>query len=204
MKQRKFVLTTLGLALLLTSLAGAAEYTIDPVHSKILFKVKHLGISTVTGRFDKFSGTYEYDPKNTKAAKATATIEAASVNSDVEKRDNHLRSADFLDVQKFPKLTFTSKGIKSVGKGKFKLFGDLTIHGVTKPVVLDTDFGGVAAMGDSERSAFTASATINRRDFGLVYSKALESGGLVVGNEVRITLEIEGARQLDANKINAK
>lgn len=189
-------LTRLALTvLLLTRGVGAAEYTIDAAHSKALFKVKHLGISTVTGHFGKFSGSYDFDPKTGAGGKVTATIDAASVNTDNEKRDTHLKSPDFLDAQKYPTITFVSKEIKNAGEGKYKLTGDLTMHGVTKTIVLDTEFGGVASMGGSERSAFTATGVINRKDFDVAYSKTMDNGGLVVGNEVKITLEIEGVRK---------
>ena len=169
-----------------------AEYVIDPDHSKVMFKVKHLGISSVTGRFEKFSGTIDFDPQDLRALKATATMETASINTDVVKRDDHLRSADFFDVKKFPYLSFVGREVREVQKDRFKIAGDLTIRGVTRPVVLDAEFGGVAKdpWGNS-RAAFTAMTVIDRKDFGLTWNKLLESGGLLVGEDVRILLEIE-------------
>lgn len=176
-----------------TGLSGAAEYTIDPAHSQAVFKVKHMTISTVTGNFDTLSGSFAFDSQNIKASKAAATIAAASINTGVDKRDAHLKSADFFDVEKFPQITFASKEITGVKDTGFKVAGDLTLHGVTRPVVLDVELGGMAKdPWGNERVAFTASTAINRKDFGLTYSQALETGGLLVGEEVQILLEVEG------------
>lgn len=176
--------------------ARAAEYSIDPAHSQILFKVKHLGISTVTGRFERFSGAFDFDPASGKAASAAATIEAASISTNVEKRDEHLKSPDFLSAAEFPTITFASKQVTAIEGGKLKITGDLTMRGVTKPVVLEAELSGtVTDPWGNERAAFAATTTINRQDFGLAWHKALESGGLVAGNEVRIELEIEGIQK---------
>jgi len=178
---------------LLTPLAFADTYTIDPAHSSVGFKVQHLMVSKVYGKFDKFAGTFDYDPKNTKIWKASATIEAASINTGIEKRDAHLRGADFLDADKFPTLEFRSTGVLGAKGGSKKLKGDLTIHGVTKPVTLDLEVGGVAKdPWGGTRAGFTATGKINRKDFGLTWNKALETGGVLVGEEVYITIEVEG------------
>lgn len=183
-------------AVLIPAFSWAAQYSIDPAHSAVVFKVKHLSISTVTGRFEKFSGTFDFDGQNIKTGKAEAVITAASINTDVSKRDDHLRSADFFDAEKYPELKFVSKGIKDVKKNKFKVLGDLTMHGVTKPVVLDAEFGGeVKDPWGNMRAGFNATTKINRKDFGLTYNKALEAGGLLVGEEVSIILEIEGIKK---------
>jgi polyisoprenoid-binding protein YceI len=193
MNRLKSVFMAAAMTLFGAGLSWAAEYNIDTDHSKVLFKIRHLGISTVTGRFDKFSGSFAFDPKNVQASKVSATIEAVSVNTDVAKRDEHLRSADFFDVAKFPQITFASKEVRDVQGGKFKVAGDLTIHGVTKPVTLDAELiGTVKDPWGNERAGFSASATINRKDFGLTYNKVLEAGGLLIGEEVWISLEIEG------------
>ena len=176
-----------------TSLSSAAEYTIDPTHSDAIFKVKHMGISTVTGKFDTFSGSFEFDQQNVEISKAAATIATASINTGVEKRDEHLRSADFFDAEKFPQISFVSQEITDVQGNTFRIHGDLTMHGVTQPVVLEAELGGVVKdPWGNERAAFTASTTINRKEFGLTYAQVLETGGLLVGEEVQILLEIEG------------
>ncbi|MBI4554002.1 MAG: polyisoprenoid-binding protein [Candidatus Latescibacteria bacterium] len=177
-------------------LAHATEYTIDPTHSTVMFKVKHLGISTVTGRFDRFSGTFGFDQKKGTASKAAATIEVASIKTDMNDRDAHLRSADFFNAEQFPTMTFVSKAITNVTPKGFNLTGDLTIHGITRPVVLNVELGGaVKDPWGNERAAFTASTTINRKDFGLTWNKVLETGGLLVGEDVHIMLELEGVAQ---------
>ncbi len=191
----KRVVLALG-AVLIPAFSWAAQFSIDPAHSAVIFKVKHLSISTVTGRFEKFSGTFDFDGQGIKSSKVEAVITAASINTDVSKRDEHLRSADFFDVEKYPELKFVSKGVKDVKKNKFKILGDLTMHGVTKPVVLDAEFGGeVKDPWGNTRVGFNAATKINRKEYGLTYGKALETGGLVVGEEVTIILEIEGIKK---------
>lgn len=175
-----------------TNLSWAAEYTLDPAHSQVVFKIKHLGISTVTGSFEKLSGSFAFDPQNIKGARASATIEAASINSGVEQRDAHLRSPEFFDVEKFPQLTFASREVTAIDGDTFQVHGDLMLHGVIQPVVLEAELGGVLAQDPwgNARAAFTASTTLNRKDFGL----ALETSDLLLGEEVQILLEIEGIR----------
>lgn len=183
-------------ALIFTCTAQAAEYKIDPDHSTIAFKVKHLGISSVPGRFTDFTGNISFDPASVKDSKAEAKIQAKSISTDNAKRDAHLRNPDFFDVEKFPELSFKTTGIEVISADSFKAHGDLTLHGVTKPVTLSVQYGGSAKdHRNIERAAFTATTMINRKDFGLAYNKLLETGGLVVGDEVSITLEIEAIRQ---------
>lgn len=196
MKQIQSILVTFLLAVVLSGPAFSAAYDIDASHSSVMFKVKHLAISTVTGRFDKFSGTFHYDPKDTGAWKVEAKIEAASINTGIDKRDDHLRSADFFAVDTHAELAFVSKEVMDIQDDRFKVSGDLTLHGVTKSVVLNVEVGGtVKDPWGNERAAFTAETKINRKDFGLTWSKALETGGLVVGEDVKIILEIEGIQK---------
>lgn len=187
------------LALALTTPALAGTYAIDASHSVVSFKVKHLGISTVLGTFEKFDGTFEYDAKTNKATGATATIEAASVNTKDEKRDGHLKGADFFDVEKTPQITFKATSITPIKENKFTVKGDLTLRGVTKPVTLDGTFGGtVTDPWGNEKAAFSATGVINRTDFGITWNKNLDKGGLLVGNEVTLSIEVEGALQKEA------
>ena len=178
------------------SRAEAAEYMIDPDHSQVIFKVKHIGISTVTGRFDLLEGTYDFDEKDIGGSSVDVTITTSSVNTNKQKRDDHLRSPDFLNVEKYPAITFKSKDIKEEHGNDFTIVGDLTINGVTKEVELDAEYGGKAVdpMGN-ERTAFTAETTINRKDYGITWNKTLDSGGLVVGDDVKIILEVEGIKK---------
>jgi polyisoprenoid-binding protein YceI len=181
------------IALALPLVASASTWTIDPDHSNVGFKVKHLMVSNVKGNFDKHTGIVELDDRDITKSKVTVSIDTASINTNVQKRDEHLRSADFFDVAKYPTMTFVSKKVVKAGKDKLKVTGDLTLHGVTKEVVLDVD----AISKESKdpwgniRRGTTATTKINRKDFGLNWNKALETGGVVVGEEVAITLEIE-------------
>ena len=181
------------IALALPAFAFASTWTIDPDHSNVGFKIKHLMITNLKGNFDKFTGTVEINDKDITKSKVEFTIDTNSINTNVQKRDEHLRSADFFDVAKFPTMTFVSKKVAKAGKDNLKVTGDLTLHGVTKQVVLDVE-GPSAESKDpwgSIRKGATATTKINRKDFGLVWNKALETGGVAVGNEITITLEIE-------------
>lgn len=195
MKRYNFLtLAVLVASTLVAQNAQAANYTIDSSHSVVQFTVKHLGISNVTGRFDRFDGTFEYDPKNVEASKVQAEIDTTSVNTNQAKRDKHLSSPDFFDIAKFPKMKFVSKSVKSTGDGKFDITGDLTIRDVTKSVVLSTEFTGSAKGPDGkDRAAFVADTKINRKEFGLKWNDLTEAGGVLVGDEVKIHLEIEAA-----------
>lgn len=180
-------------ALALPAFAFASTWTIDPDHSNIGFKVRHLMVSNVRGSFDKHSGTVEIDDKDITRSKVNISIDTNSINTNVQKRDEHLRSADFFDVTKYPTMTFVSKKVAKAGKDKLKITGDLTLHGVTKQVVLDVA-GPTKESKDpwgNIRKGATATTKINRKDFGLVWNAALETGGVTVGDEVTITLEIE-------------
>ncbi|WP_136526357.1 YceI family protein [Geomonas ferrireducens] len=180
-------------AFALPALASASTWNIDPDHSNVGFKVRHLMVSNVKGSFEKHKGTVEINDKDITKSKVAVTIDTASVNTNVAKRDEHLRSADFFDVAKYPTMTFVSKSVAKAGKGKLKVTGDLTLHGVTKQVVLNVE-GPAKESKDpwgNMRSGVTASTKINRKDFGLVYNAALETGGVAVGEDVDINLEIE-------------
>lgn len=173
------------------SVLSAAEFNIDPNHSSVSFRVKHV-IGKVSGHFDKFSGTFLYDAAKPASWTAAATIDAPSINTGIEKRDNHLRSPDFFDVQKFPILAFKSTGVTDVQGNKAKLHGDLTMHGVTKPVVLDLELAGTAKdpMGKGERAGATATGRINRLDYGIGPASGPIAG--MVGNDVDMTIDVEG------------
>lgn len=179
-------------SLILAPAAGATTYSIDKDHTTVSFKIRHL-FSKVEGTFNEFSGTFEYVPGQPEQWKAEATIQAASIDTRVEKRDQHLRSADFFDVEKHPTITFKSATVTDATATSAKLHGLLTIHGVEKPAVLE-----LAVHGEGKdpwgnvRSGFTATTRINRKDFGLTWNETLETGQLLVGEEVEITLEVEG------------
>lgn len=177
----------------LPALASASTWKIDPDHSNIGFKVRHLMVSNVKGSFEKHNGIVQIDDKDITKSRVEVTIDTASVNTNVGKRDVHLRSADFFDVAKYPTMTFTSKKVSKAGKGKLKVTGDLTLHGVTKEVVLNVE-GPARESKDpwgNLRTGAVASTKINRKDFGLVYNSVLETGGVAIGEEVEINLEVE-------------
>ncbi len=177
---------------LFSSVSYAASYNVDLDHTSVSFKIKHL-LSYVQGHFKDFKGTFEYDPEHPENSKVEATVQVASIDTNVEPRDKHLRSKDFFDVEQFPVMTFKSTKFTPESAEKGKLEGDLTIHGTIRPVVFDVEIHGVAKdPWGNVRSAFTATTKINRKDFGLGWNQALETGQLLVGEEVAITLEVEG------------
>jgi polyisoprenoid-binding protein YceI len=150
----------------------------------------------VKGNFGDFSGTFAFDEKSGTITDAKAAIKAASINTGVEDRDKHLRSPEFLDVEKYPEITFAIKSVKKLAGSGLRATGDITIHGVTKPIELEGEFlGTVKDPWGNNRAGFTATGKLNRGDFGLKWNKVLESGGLVVGEEVKISLEFEGIMQ---------
>lgn len=166
-------------------------WTIDPAHTGVEFAVRHLMISTVKGRFATVAGTVTTGDDLT-AAVVDITIDAASIDTREPQRDAHLRSADFLEVETFPSLTFRSRTVERVSGDDYKVVGDLTIHGVTRQVTLDvTSFGTLLDPWGNEKAGFSATTKIKRSDYGLVWNVALEAGGVVVGDEVKIAIETE-------------
>ncbi|HWU43830.1 MAG TPA: YceI family protein [Bdellovibrio sp.] len=179
--------------------AWAEKYNVDIQHSSVKFTVAHLVVSRVAGRFDKFDSSFDFDEKSQKLDNVVVTIQANSINTNEPDRDKDLRSSNFLDAAKFPVLTFKStKTVYENAKPK-KLEGQLTIHGVTKPVTLNIEYrGAVTDPWGNRRLAFDADTKIDRKDFGLVWNKALETGGVLVGDEVKI--EIDGEAMAASKK----
>ncbi len=169
------------------------KWTFDPSHTSAEFSAKHLMVSTVKGRFHSVTGSLDFDDAAPEHSSVEATIEAAALNSYDEKRDGHLRSPEFLDVEKYPNITFKSTKVEKKDATTYHVTGDLTIKDVTKPVTLDVEYNGTATppWGGSKRAGFTATTAINRKDFGLNWNVALEAGGVLVGENVKISLEIE-------------
>jgi polyisoprenoid-binding protein YceI len=171
------------------------NWNFDTVHSHVGFSVRHLMISKVNGMFKVWSGTLATDEANPPSASVDVAIDATSIDTQDPQRDEHLRSADFLDVAKFPQITFKSTKVAKVGDDKFNVTGLLTIRGVSKQVVLDTEFAGRQKdPWGGERSGFSAKTVIDRKDFDLNFNIPLEGGGVVVGEKVTITLEIEAMK----------
>jgi polyisoprenoid-binding protein YceI len=168
------------------------NWSLDMAHSKVNFKVKHLMISTVLGSFKEFDGEVNTDGNDFTTASINLSLKAASINTDAPDRDNHLRSADFLEAEKYPTLTFESTGIKDMGDDIYELTGNLSIKGISKKVVLSVEFGGL--MTDpwgNIKAGFSVTGKINRKDWGLNWNAALEAGGFLVGDEVKIDSDIE-------------
>lgn len=191
MKRSVFSLITAAI-LAAPSLASASTWNIDPSHGEVGFSVRHLMVSNTKGQFNKFEGTVDLNEKNITKSKVEVSIDAASIDTDDDKRDGHLKSPDFFNVQKYPKLTFKSTKITKAGKG-YKVMGNLTIHGVTKPVTLNVEelTAPIKDPWGNTRRGLSAYTKINRKDFGLTWNKALETGGVVVGEEVKIRIDAE-------------
>ena len=176
---------------------SAVTYMLEPAHSRAHFKVRHMMIANVRGEFSKVSGTVTFDPSNAAGCKVSAEIDVNSINTHEPDRDNHLKSADFLDAANFPTIRFQSKKIEAEGGDSYKVTGDLTIRGATKEVVLRVDdvTPEVKDPWGYLRRGAEATTKINRKDFGLTWNQALETGGVLVGETVEITLAMELARQ---------
>ncbi len=189
-------IVSLALALCAAPALVAQSYTIDGSHSKAHFTVRHMMVSNVRGEFSKMTGKVDYDEKNPEAIRIEATIDVNSINTGEPKRDAHLKSPDFFDVAKFASITFRSKSARKTANG-LAVTGNLTIHGVTKEVVLQVE-GPTPEVRDpwgNLRRGATATTKINRKDYGLTWNAALETGGVVVGEEVSITIDVEAIRQ---------
>lgn len=190
---RAISFTTLAAVLSLPASAATSTWQIDPNHSAAQFAVRHLAISTVRGAFTKVSGTVQFDDKDISKSSVEVTIDAASVDTRVPDRDKDLRSDHFFEVEKYPTLTFKSTKVEQLEAGKLKVTGDLTIHGVTKQVVLDVE-GPTAPVKDpwgNQRVAANATTKINRQDFGVKWNAKMDNGGWVVGDDVAITIDVE-------------
>jgi len=177
-----------------TKSGATTAWKLDPAHTVVEFSAKHMMITTVRGRIAEVEGTIYTDERNPGKSSVDVTLKGASLDTRNDQRDQHLRSADFLNVEQFPEITFRSTRIEG-GQENFKLTGDLTIRDVTRPVTLDVEFGGKNKdPWGGERVGFSASAKIDRRDFGLTWNQALETGGLLVGNDIKISLEVQAVK----------
>ena len=183
-------------ALLATSpLLAADTYAIDKGHSEAAFTIKHL-VSKVSGRFNDFGGNVSLDPANPAQSSVEFTIKTASINTDNADRDKHLKSPDFFDVEKNPEITFKSSKVTAAGKDKFNVDGALTMRGVTKQVTLPVEFQGfVKDPWGNEKAGFAVETTLNRKDYGLVWNKALDQGGYLLGDDVKIVINLEAAKK---------
>ncbi|MCM2282073.1 MAG: YceI family protein [Bdellovibrionaceae bacterium] len=198
--------TVLASALALASIqAKAAEYNVDPTHSRVGFSIRHL-MTKVNGQFKDYSGSFEFDPKALKFGdKASLEVKTSSIDTGIEKRDTHLKSPDFFEVEKFPTMSMSAGKITKKSGNKFDWTTDLTIRGVTKPVKLELEYLGAATdPWGNKKIGFEAKGRINRKDFGLKWNQILEAGGAMVGDDVEIVLEIQAAEKAAAPKTAAK
>lgn len=168
-----------------------AQWNIDPVHSEIVFKVKHLVVSTVTGRFTSVSGTVEAAKDDFSDARVSFQADVNSINTNNEQRDGHLKSADFFDAANFPVLSFTSTAIEPKGDGAFVMKGDMTIRGTKKSIALNVAYNGTVKGFDGDMAAFEITGVLNRQDFGLRWNALTETGGVVVSDEVKLVITVE-------------
>ena len=189
-------LAALGGVMLATVAAHAATYTVDPAHTSVTFRVRHL-FTSVTGRFTSFEGRILFDESAPLATTVEGSIEVTTINTDNTKRDGHLRSPDFFDVAKYPKMTFKTSKVTDVDMARktAKLHGTLALHGVERPVVIDAAFlGSGKDPWDNERAGFRGTTSIDRKDFGLTWNKALETGGVLVGDTIDIQIDVEAIK----------
>jgi polyisoprenoid-binding protein YceI len=178
---------------------GISTWQIDPNHSLVEFSAKHMMITTVKGRFGKVSGIITVDERNPDRSQVGAEIDVASIDTRTDERDQHLRSADFLDVEQYPTITFESRRIEGSSKNpgdEFRVIGDLTIRGTTREVTLDAVYEGMGKdPWGGQRVSFSATTKIDRRNFGLTWNQALEAGGVLVGSDIKISIEVQAVRQ---------
>jgi polyisoprenoid-binding protein YceI len=195
----KMALLGLVVALMIPALAAAepVAYKADPVHSTIGFTIRHF-VSDVDGRFRDFEGVIKYDAQNPANSSVQFTVQAASIATENDDRDKHLKSPDFFDAAKFPTLAFTSTKVAAKGANAFDVTGNLTMHGVTKVVTIPATFRGTVQVQKGEKAGFQSSFTVNRLDYGVAWNRAIEGGGAMLGDEVTINVKIEANRQAAA------
>ena len=189
---------TAALSMLATLPLHADTWTVDPSHSGVGFGIRHM-VSQVHGRFKDFTGTSNMDPKNMANSSVEFHIKAASIDTDNADRDKHLRTADFFDVEKYPEITFKSDSVKPAGKDKYNVTGTLTMHGVSKKVTLPVTFLGEGKdPWGGTRAGFETETTLDRKDYGIVWNKAIDNGGVLLGDDVRVDINLETKKEAPA------
>ena len=177
------------------------SWKIDPAHSQVTFSIRHMMISNVQGRFENFSGEVDFNENDPLKSSVNVKIEASSINTRDTRRDGHLRSPDFFNAEQFPYLTFISKRIEVVDEHHARIIGELTIRDITREVVLDTEYSGQSKMWGNTSAGFSASTKINRKNWDLNWNQMLESGGLLVGEDVNINIDLEIVKVADEEKV---
>ena len=195
---RKLAFVLAAATLIAQPVLAADTYSVDKTHSDLSFQIRHL-VGKVRGSFGDFSGTINADAAKPEASTVEFTIKAASIDTANEDRDKHLRSADFFEVEKFPEISFKSTKVKLLGKDRYEVTGDFSMHGVTKPLTLPVSFlGSGKDPWGNERAGFETTTTLNRKDFGIVWNKTLDAGGLVLGDEVSVSITLEALKKKEA------
>lgn len=198
---KKFFLILIMLFISAASLLAQTTWKIDATHSKVLFSVTYMVLTDVTGRFNEFDATLVWNKDDFSDATLHVSIKVSSIDTDNEKRDGHLKSADFFDTEKYPEITFAGRSFKKSGKNKYKITGDLTIRGAAKSVTLNAQYTGKAKdPWGNNRIGFKATTSINRYDYGVIWNKALEAGGWLVSEKVNITLDVQFLEIKEAEK----
>lgn len=177
------------------------SWNIDSVHTSVTFSARHMMISNVRGQFDEVSGSVEFNPEQPEQSSVDVRIKAGSINTSEPQRDAHLKSPDFLDVENFPEITYKSRQVEVIDENRGRVTGDLTIRDVTRQVILDVEYAGMSrSPWGASAAGFTATTSINRKDWGLVWNVALETGGVLVGDTIKITIELELVQQPEAEQ----
>ena len=201
----KKLLAAVALSLLAAGIPALAAdtYNVDKTHSEVSFRIKHL-LGKVPGRFDDFSGTIQFDAAKPENSSVEFAIKATSIDTANGDRDNHLRSPDFFDVEKFPEITFKSTSVKAVAPNRFQVTGAFTLHGVAKTITLPIEYLGEAKMGENVKAGFSTETILNRKDYGIVWNKDLDGGGTILGENVEISINIEAGKAKPAEAKPAK
>jgi polyisoprenoid-binding protein YceI len=202
MRNRMFAVALATLALSTPAMA-ADTFTVDKAHSEVTFRVRHLGISNVSGRFTEFDGAVQIDQAKPEASSVEFTIQTASINTANEGRDKHLRSADFFDAEKFPAISFKSTKVAAAGKDRYNVTGTFTMRGVTKEITLPVALLGFGkGMRGEDRAAFEIQTVVNRQDYGVNWNRTLDTGGVVVSDEVNVLINVEAVKKAPAPAAN--
>jgi polyisoprenoid-binding protein YceI len=197
---RKLFAAVVVLAALAALPLRAETYTIDPNHSEVTFQIRHI-VSQVRGRFNEFSGAVQMDPNNLPASSVEFHIKAASIDTNVADRDKHLRSADFFDAEKYPEIAFKSSSIQPAGKDTYNVTGTLTMHGVSKEITLPVQLLGQAKdPWGNTRAGFQTATTLNRKDFAIIWNKVLDNGGMMLGDDVKVEVNLETVKKKEETK----
>jgi len=201
---RKLLSAAALVAAIAVPVQAADTYNVDSHHSEVSFQVRHL-LTQVRGKFNDFEGTIQLDPAKMESSSVAFKVKATSIDTGTPDRDKHLRTADFFDVEKFPEISFTSKSIKATGKDQYAVTGTFSMHGVSKDITLSVTFGGtIKDPWGNQRAGFSTETTLNRKDYGIIWNKALDNGGALLGDDVRVAINLEAVKPKEPAPAPAK